>query len=151
MNEDEVAQILNYRYQGRYTNLVLALLFPDSDWKYKHHIDHIYPQTQFKLQKLKEHKYDEEKINHYLSQSQALSNLQLLTEEENLQKSGLSFDIWLKTRDPSVRSKNLIPELQSYDFDQFLKFTEARKALITFKLKAVADTRSSLDGEFHEN
>ena len=39
-----------YAYQGRYTNLVLSLLYPDRDWKDAvFHEDHIFPQSEFKV------------------------------------------------------------------------------------------------------
>jgi hypothetical protein len=44
MNEAEIEQILGYAYQGRYTNLVLSLLYHDRDWKDAvFHEDHIFP------------------------------------------------------------------------------------------------------------
>src|SRR5262249_25537427 len=33
LNATEIEHILGYNYQGRYTNLVLSLLYPDRDWK----------------------------------------------------------------------------------------------------------------------
>jgi hypothetical protein len=44
LNDAEIDRILGYGYQGRYTNLVLSLLYPDRDWKDAvFHEDHIFP------------------------------------------------------------------------------------------------------------
>ena len=50
LNDDEINHILEYEYQGRYTNLVLSSLYPDNDWKDKIlHADHIFPKSEFKF------------------------------------------------------------------------------------------------------
>ncbi len=50
LNDAEIERILGYGYQGRYTNLVLSLLYPDRDWKDAvFHEDHIYPQSEFQV------------------------------------------------------------------------------------------------------
>ena len=33
LSDAEIERVLEYQYQGRYTNLVLSLLYPDRDWK----------------------------------------------------------------------------------------------------------------------
>jgi len=54
LDEAEIDRILEYGYQGRYTNLVLSLLYPDRDWKDAvFHEDHIFPKSEFQLRALK--------------------------------------------------------------------------------------------------
>lgn len=138
LNEAEVSRILGFNYQGRYTNLVLSLLYPDRDWKNAvFHEDHIFPQSEFKLRALKKRGYDNNRLQAYMSGFNLISNLELLTESENISKSATPFEIWIKTRDQDFRKRHLIPDLSSLGFDSFIEFCEARKELIAAKLKAM--------------
>jgi len=135
LNEAEITRILEYSYKGRYTNLALSLLYPDRDWKDAvFHEDHVFPQSEFQISKLKKRGYDDAKIRLYLHKYNSLINLQLLTDSENLSKNATPFDDWLKTRDPAFRKRHLIPDLSSYGFDAFEEFQRERAVLITSAL-----------------
>jgi hypothetical protein len=137
-NGAEIDRILGFGYQGRYTYLVLSLLYPDRDWKDAvFHEDHIFPQSEFQLRALKNRGYDELKVQSYVSQYNVLPNLQLLTDSENLSKNATPFDEWIRTRDVTFRKRHLIPELPSYRFDSFEEFVRARTALIVAALKTI--------------
>ena len=137
--DEEIEHVLEYQYQGRYTNLVLSLLYPDRDWKDAvFHEDHIFPQSEFKIRSLKKRGYDDTKIKEYIDRFNTLQNLELLTESENLTKSATPFDDWLKTRDYAFRSRHLIPDLQNYGFDYFEEFSKARSELIVSALKSLS-------------
>lgn len=134
----EIDRFMEYKYQERYTKLILSLLYPDRDWKYNvFHEDHIFPKTEFKSNLLKERGYDDTKIQRYMSGFNTLQNLQLLTAYENMSKNATPFDDWLKTRDASFRDCHLIPDLPDYDFDYFEEFSKARKELIVKALKSI--------------
>jgi hypothetical protein len=136
LSDAEVGRIMEYGYQGRYTHLVLSLLYPDRDWKDAvFHEDHIFPQSEFQLRALKKRGYDEVKVQSYLSKYNTLSNLQLLTESENLSKNATPFDEWIQTRDAAFRRRHLIPDLPDYGFDYFEEFSKARTAQIVAGLK----------------
>lgn len=137
--ETEVDRILEYQYQGRYTNLILSLLYPDRDWKDAvFHEDHIFPQSEFKATLLRSRCYDDTKIKFYMSRFNTLPNLELLTDSENISKNAKPFDEWLKTRDPEYRDRHLIPDLTDYSFDNFEEFFEARRKTIVAKLKSLS-------------
>ncbi len=136
MNDAEIDRVLSYAYQGRYTNLVLSLLYPDRDWKDAvFHEDHIFPQSEFQVRALKKRGYDDQKIQNYLSGYNTLYNLQLLTESENLSKNATPFDEWIQTRDKGFRRRHLIPDLRNYGFEYFEEFAKARTNLIVAALK----------------
>jgi hypothetical protein len=136
LSDAEIGRILEYGYQGRYTNLVLSLLYSDRDWKDAvFHEDHIFPQSEFQVRALKKRGYDEVKVQSYVSRYNILSNLQLLTESENLSKNATPFDEWIQTRDAAFRRRHLIPDLPTYGFDSFEEFSKARTALIVAALK----------------
>ncbi len=151
LNDAEIDRILGYGYQGRYTNLVLSLLYPDRDWKDAiFHEDHIFPQSEFQVRLLKKRGYDDAKVQSYIAKYNVLANLQLLTDSENLSKNATPFDEWLKTRDATFRKRHLIPDLNSssfpaltsYNFNSFEEFFKARTALIVDALKtATNDTK----------
>lgn len=129
LNDAEIERILGYGYQGRYTNLVLSLLYPDRDWKDAvFHEDHIFPQSEFQIRLLKRRRYDESKVQSYIAKCNLLANLQLLTETENLAKNATPFEEWIKTREASFRRRHLIPEMTSYVFDAFEEFYEKRRS-----------------------
>jgi hypothetical protein len=136
LNDSEISYILEYGYQGRYTNLALSLLYPDRDWKDAiFHEDHIFPQSAFQIRALKKRGYDEAKVNSYVSKYNTLANLELLTDFENLSKNATPFDDWIQTRDEGFRKRHLIPELPAYGFDSFEEFWKARTTLIVKALK----------------
>lgn len=136
LTDTEIDRTLGYGYQGRYTNLVLSLLYPDRDWKDAvFHEDHIFPQSEFQVRALKKRGYDDAKVQSYMSKYNALPNLQLLTESENLSKNATPFDEWIQTRDGEFRKRHLIPDLPTYGFNSFEEFFKARTALIVSALK----------------
>lgn len=138
LNEDEIGRILRYAYQGRYTNLILSLLYPDLDWKDAvFHEDHIFPRSEFQLRTLKKRGYDKTKIQYFMSNYNLLPNLQLLTDSENLSKNATPFDKWIQTRDVDFRKRHLIPNLTHYGFDFFDEFINARTILIVNALKGL--------------
>lgn len=138
LNDAEIDRVLAYQYQGKYTNLVLSLLYPDRDWKGAvFHEDHIFPQSEFRQGSLKQRGYDAARIDAYLSRYNTICNLQLLTDNENITKNATPFDAWLKARDPTFRSRHWIPDLTNYDFDNFVAFADARRALIVERLKTL--------------
>lgn len=137
-SDAEIEQLLGNGYQGRYTNLILSLLYPDRDWKDAvFHEDHIFPKSQFQVRLLKRRGYADEKVPLYISRYNLIANLQLLTESENLTKNATPFDEWIATRDSAFRKRHLIPDMDTYGFDSFLEFNEARKRMIVEALKGI--------------
>ncbi len=138
LNEEEISDILRYAYHGRYTRLVLSLLYPDHDWTEStvFHEDHIFPKSAFTQPNLKKLRYGEDKIESYTSKYNLLPNLQLLTASENLSKSNTPFDTWIKKHN-AIRSRNLIPDFRNYKLDSFEQVFEARSKLIRASLEEV--------------
>ncbi len=136
LNDAEIERLFSHQYQGRYTYLVLSLLYPDRDWKNAvFHEDHIFPQSDFQVGKLRKRGYAEDTVQAYMARYNTLCNLQLLFDTENMSKNATPFEEWLPTRDADFRTRHLIPDVPTYGFDGFLEFTEARTQLITEALK----------------
>ena len=136
LNDGEVDRMLEYKYQGRYTKLILSLLYPDRYWKETElHVDHIFPQAEFRRGVLRRRGYEDSTVEAYMSRVDFLCNLQVLTRSENQSKNATPFADWISTRDADFKSRHLIPDLQSYGMDSFEEFFEARKATIIARLK----------------
>ena len=139
LSDAEIEHYMQFQYRGRYTNLVLSLLYPDRDWKGAvFHEDHIFPQSEFKPNLLRRRGYGDTKVREYLSRFDTLPNLQLLTDSENTTKNATPFEIWIKTRDTTFCSRHLIPTLADYGLDHFEKFLEARTELVATALKKLS-------------
>lgn len=144
LSDAEIDRILSYGYQGRYTNLVLSLLYPNRDWKDAvFHEDHILPRIEFQLRLLKKRGYDDVKVQSYMTKHNLLANLQLLTDSENMSKNAIPFDHWIKTRDDAFRNRHRIPEMTSYGFDFFEEFYDKRQELIRTTLQELDSTTTS--------
>jgi hypothetical protein len=138
LSDNEIDSFVAYGYQGRYTNLILSLLYPDRDWSASQfHEDHIFPKSEFTVRSLRKRGYDDLTIRSYMDTFNTVPNLQLITESENLSKNATPFDEWLATRDAAFKSRHLIPELDDYSFDAFDEFYLQRRKLIANILRGL--------------
>jgi len=136
--DSEIENHLKREYRGKYTYLILSLLYPDRDWKdTAFHQDHIFPASEFKVRGLRKRGYDDDKIQRYQSVFNTVVNLELLNDTENLSKNSTPFKDWIVSRDDGFKSRHLIPQMKSYDLDAFEQFIEARKQLIVNKFKTI--------------
>ena len=78
-DEEEVESLADLSYGDHRVFLLLSLL-RDVNLADQHHIDHIFPRAQFTYANVPENKYEK-----YRDMMDKLANLQLLTEEENLE------------------------------------------------------------------
>lgn len=136
-NDMEIANLLNTNYATRYSFLILSLFYPDRNWKdTRFNEDHIFPQTEFERKKLLRRGYDEERIKQYQAVCNSILNLELLNESENKSKNAKPFDEWIMSRDSDFKKRHLIPEIDNYEFDNFLVFIEERKKLLINRIKS---------------
>ena len=136
--EAELDRLVSNSYQGRYTNLVLSLLYPNRDWKDAvFHEDHVFPKSLFTSRALKKLKFDDETIQTYLDAYNLVPNLQLLTEGENRQKSAQPFEQWIQTREEAFRRRHLIPDSADKGIDGFTEFVSDRTEMIKEALRKV--------------
>lgn len=132
--EAEINNNLLCTYGTKYSYLLLSLFYPDRDWLDKKYAeDHIFPQAEFSRQKLAKRGYSDEKIQKYLEYYNTIINLQLLEETENKEKNAKPFDEWITSRDGNFKKRHLIPEMDNYNFDNFLDFIEERRKILTNK------------------
>lgn len=138
-SQKDIDDLLKTKYSTGYSYLILSLLYPDRDWKdNEYHEDHIFPKSEFTDIKLKNRGYDGAKIEAYKENFNSLPNLELLTKKENQEKNSEQFDEWLKNRDPNFKIRHCIPEMASYDFDNFLDFIKKRSEMIAKNLEKLS-------------
>lgn len=141
-NETEIDNLLAVNYSTKYSYLILSLLYPDRDWKgKKFEEDHIFPKSEFTTPKLKLRGYNLERIVEYQKYFNCVSNLELLTDTENREKSSEAFDTWFASRDKNFKDRHFIPTISNYSFDNFLEFYQERKQILKEKLKTMTDHR----------
>ncbi|MBV9959901.1 MAG: DUF262 domain-containing protein [Acidobacteria bacterium] len=137
--DTELENLLTTNYSTKYSYLILSLLYPDRDWvDNTYHEDHIFPKSEFTLRNLTKRGYDSGKAGEYMKHYNTTANLQLLTENENLEKKAIPFDEWLPTRDSNFISRHSIPSIGDYEFDNFIEFIEKRREIIKAKLKSIS-------------
>lgn len=141
-SDEEIENLLFYRYGQSYTFSTLALLYSTLDFKNKFHIDHIFPKSLFTRKKLTENGMDEDEVEYCLRKYNYLANLQLLEGIPNQEKSDTDFNEWLASKYPSKSErrdylrKNYIPDID-FKLCNFRAFTEKREKLISEKLKTL--------------
>lgn len=134
--EDDLDNLLTYRYGQSYTFSTLAILYPTLDFSNLFHIDHIFPKSIFSQKELKKLGIgDTSRIAEYIQKSDSLANLQLLEGLPNEEKSNRMFEEWLYSAYPSeeerkiYRNKHYIPDTE-YNLDNFDKFIYEREKML---------------------
>lgn len=141
-DEETIEHLLNTQYGSAFAYMLLSLLYP-LNHNYKFHQDHIHPKKYFKHRELiKLGILDEDRRNQYMSSYNAIGNLQLIQETENLEKSATPFAEWLSSNyrdDNLINYKNMhfIPLNNDLTMETFLEFYESRRQTLKSKLLQV--------------
>jgi uncharacterized protein with ParB-like and HNH nuclease domain len=142
--EEEIDNLLSVKYGGRYTFLVLSLLYPNLDYRNQFHQDHIYPKSFFtSRRKLSSRGISSDKQDYYMENYNYIANLQLLEGMPNQEKSDSDFKEWLHStlRHENERieflKKNYIPTDIDLSFDNFQEVFETREHIIKQKLVGI--------------
>jgi hypothetical protein len=136
--DPEIEELLTRKYRGKYTYLILSLLYQDREWKDTlFHEDHVFPISEFSVRALRKRGYNDEKIQRYMDVANTILNLELLTDSENMSKNATPFDKWITTRDAGFKKRHLIPDMTSYGLDAFEDFVEARKEILFKRLRGI--------------
>ncbi|MDX9856738.1 MAG: DUF262 domain-containing protein [candidate division Zixibacteria bacterium] len=98
VSEDDIDNMLCYRYGQSYTFSTLALIYPSFDFRNKFHIDHIHPRSHFTKARLLKQGISETDVEFYLENVNLLPNLQLLEGVPNQEKSDLPVADWIKEK-----------------------------------------------------
>ena len=136
MSVESIEEILLTQKDDTYAFSILALLYPNLDYKNNNfHKDHLHPESKFKtLSKEDNEKYGWEIYNSIL-------NLQMLDANENQSKLAVDLSTWVdssaQNQDRIKFLKNhLIPDC-SLKIDDFGLFIEARKKILLDQLEVI--------------
>lgn len=136
IGEDFIEELLLTQKDSRYSFPILAMLYPDMDYKNNNfHQDHLHPASTYDQLK-QEHK---EKLGWTVYNS--ILNLQMLDSNENMSKNAKPLDAWIteqtksKDKDRFIES-HLIPKV-NYSLENFDNFIVERKKILVEKLKNI--------------
>lgn len=135
-NDQAITNILDIRYGERETFLALSLLYDDNAWgTMTYHQDHIFPRSHFDEEHLVAAGIPPEQHERYRNLANRLGNLELLSGQENIEKSNKDFATWVTTRSRDFKRRHLIPTDEALlSLQHFEQFTAAREALIRERL-----------------
>jgi uncharacterized protein with ParB-like and HNH nuclease domain len=137
--EDDIENMLCYRYGQGYTFSTLALLYPSLDFRNKFHIDHIHPRSCFTRVKLLKTGILEAYIDFCLNNVDLLPNLQLIEGVPNQEKGDTDFKEWVEKNYKSheeiadYKTRHFIPDV-GLSLENFRGFIETRKAKMRTEL-----------------
>jgi hypothetical protein len=139
---EEIEEILDLEYGKGQAFSLLSLLFPFIDLQQHHHIDHVFPRSGFRRDRLRKAGVSSDQIEEYKTRRDRIANLQLLDGSANVEKQDRHPTEWLAQMhsDPQTRrhycDQHLFGEVPE-GWDGFLEFYEARRARMKAKLEAL--------------
>jgi hypothetical protein len=136
VGDDFIQELLTTQKDDRYSFPILAILFPDLDYKNNNfHKDHLHPASSYNdLTQENKDKYGWGIYNSIL-------NLQMLDSNENMSKNDISLNNWINEQ-TKVKDKDrfldshLIPEVD-YSLENFDTFIVERKKILIEKIKKI--------------
>lgn len=149
-DEETLEHLLNTQYGSAFAYMVLSLLYP-LNHNYIFHQDHIHPKKYFTHKELIKLGIEDETIREkYLNSYNAVGNLQLIQETENLEKNATSFSSWLNSnyKDENLtnyKNMHFIPTDNDLSMNTFLEFYELRRATLKAKLLQILNVSNKLD------
>ena len=132
---EDVPELLDRKYQDRICFSILTFLYPNLRLKNDWAIDHIFPRSFFKPQKLQDQGISPEDIQFFMDQKDKLVNLQILDSGDNRDKSDRIPQEWLSSefneeQQKRYRAENYIPDNLPLTFANFKAFVEQREKLL---------------------
>jgi len=136
VGDDFIEELLLTQKDSRCSFLILAMLYPDMDYKNNNfHQDHLHPASTYGQLK------QEHKENFGWTVYNSILNIQMLDSNENMSKNATPLDIWIneqtknKDKDRFIES-HLIPNVD-YSLENCDNFIVERMKLLINKLKNI--------------
>jgi len=138
-DQTAVENFLAINYSRATSFFALSLLYDRTHWgEEPWNKDHIFPQSWFTPKALADHGIPADQHERYIDGHNRIANLQLLTQQENIEKSDKDFEEWIRSRDAAFKQRHLIPEDRNLlRFENFERFVEAREELIRERLRTL--------------
>jgi uncharacterized protein with ParB-like and HNH nuclease domain len=137
VDDDFIADLLNTQKDGQYSLSILALLYPDMDYKNNNfNKDHMHPAARY--DDMPQSAKDTLGWKCYNS----ILNLQMLDENENKSKQDKPLKKWVEQQTKNGDQKrfmenHIIPQNIDLSLNNFAEFVEERKTLLIRKLKEI--------------
>lgn len=136
LDDESIENLLYTTYENRYAFSILALLYPNLDYKNNDfNKDHIHPKSLFSKRKLRKAGIDltQENGNYYTEKwcYNGIVNLQMLDSNENKSKSDKTLKEWVESSKVDFK-KQILPK--TIDFTEFVKFVDERWEMLKEKL-----------------
>jgi hypothetical protein len=136
---EEIDDLIETPYTSKRAFPLLALLFPGTNTRNLHHIDHVFPRSKFQKRKLLAAGVSAEHVDDFRAKMNGLPNLQLLEGPINVEKQDLLPRAWAEKKyvaqvDAYLLSQDLkeLPE----QISDFLDFYEWRRLRLRATLAA---------------
>lgn len=149
--EADIDDLLNKKYGKAETFSVLSTLYPNINFNYKHHMDHMYPKSKFTKKYLRDKGIGEDEIIKYIDNVDAIANLQFLEGVVNEEKLDKDFNDWFNevnkndTEKEKYRKDHYLPDM-GYTYENFLDFiTERRKMLKEKLIEILIEDKGSIE------
>ena len=145
VGDEFVEELLKTQKDDRYAFPILALLYPNLDYRnHDFHKDHLHPISAFNRKAIFAMGLDEATKQRFLSPewNNSIVNLQMLDSNENKSKQDRSLDDWVtfetQRKDRvAFLDRQLIPADVSLTFADFVQFAERRRAILAARLKEI--------------
>lgn len=145
VGDEFVEELLKTQKDDRYAFSILALLYPNLDYRnHDFHKDHLHPISAFNRKAIDAMGLDDPTKERFLSTewNNSIVNLQMLDSNENKSKQARSLGDWVafetQRKDRvAFLDRQLIPGDLSLEFADFVAFSDRRKTLISTKLKEI--------------
>lgn len=143
VGDEFIEELLETQKDDRYAFSILALLFPNLDYKNNDfHKDHLHPISSFAPKNIASLDIPESNLEFFTVPEwyNSIINLQMLDSNENMSKQDKSLQEWFEKetvdKDSDVlRDRCLIPSGVSLEFVDFKKFAKKREKLLAKLLK----------------
>lgn len=133
IDEEKLDSFMKEQYESLDSFYILSLLFPKFNFEFKNpNIDHLHPKSHFNTV-LYDSLINEQKTEFFKDNYNTISNLALLSEEQNKSKNDRSLKDWIAIQEihnKNIRNTLLIPEHIDLDISNFEEFISEREKLL---------------------
>lgn len=140
-DDEAVEKFLSMDYRKTLGFVALSLLYNQHDWlNYRSQKDYVFPAEYFDEPRLISMDIPADELQTALDAWDRIPNMVLLSPDEHIEKSEMGFNEWALTREDEFLDRHLLPrDRELYSPKNFVRFIQAREALITTRLKSPFD------------
>lgn len=140
-DDEAIEKFLSMDYRKTLGFVALSLLYNHHDWlNYRSQKDYVFPAEFFDEARLISMDIPADELQAALDAWDRIPNMVLLSPDEHIEKSEMDFNEWALTREDEFLARHLLPrDRELYSPRNFVRFIQAREALISTRLKSLFD------------